>query len=125
MSTKILLCDKIERLPFYSAENDGNGIPVPKAGKAWIIINEANGQFVEDSNLSGSLVIQKLDLVCELSPDESNTIRDVPHIFRIQFSDGSTHIWGSTKIPVTCKGIKGSVLHKQVSLERTSTVLEF
>lgn len=126
MSLKIYLCDKIEWLPYYNAELDANNEIVPKTGKAWTALAEASGQFTEESQDTdaGLLVTQKLEANCELSAADSNIICMTRQLFRLRFSDGTTHIWGSLEYPALCN-IKGSKLQKTLSAVRQTTALEF
>jgi len=127
MGVKIYMCDRIERLPFYSAELDNNDEVVPKSGKSWLSVSNASGQFSEESSdtNAGTLVTQKLDINCDLSVSESNEMAQAPHVFRLRFSDDTVHVWGTPSLPATHKSIKGMVLQKQVSFERQTTQIEF
>jgi len=127
MSAKIYLCNKIERLPIYSVTTDSNGNLIPKTGLNWIPVSEAIGQFeesIKDSD-GGIIAVQKLNVNCELTTDESKELANVPHIFQLRFSDASVHIWGSLLVPVKTTSILGIKLQKQLSLERLSLNLEF
>ena len=127
MSKEIYLCNKIERLPIYSAEMNDNKDIVPKAGKIWLEIAESSGKFVEENKYTsgGILWVQKLNIDCELSNQEVTDIALVPHIYRLYFSDGSIGIYGSIKIPVVEPKITGLKNKKQISFERNSLVSEF
>lgn len=127
MPIEIKLCNKIERLPIYSAMKDENGNIVPKNGKSWIPVPEAQGTFSEESKYSnaGASWFQKLDISCELSRQEVMDIALVPHIYRLYFSNGISGIFGSIENPIVEPKIKGIVTQKQISFERSAKSSEF
>jgi hypothetical protein len=127
MGTKILICDKIEYIPStYVTSIDGEDV-VLNEGKSFSSLELQSGKFTEETQNGdgGDLATQKLNVDTDILLSESVLLKNMPHIFRLYFSDGETKIWGSLNNPVSCHSMTRTKSNTSFSFERKSNISEF
>lgn len=125
MSTKKLLCDKIEFAPAnYISSIDGDEITF-KSGKSFEQLNIRMGLFDEKlkSVTAGDNIIQTLDFSCIGDSTLANLLLN-PGIFRLTFSDSVQFILGSLGNPVRCTKITSTARTLKMVFFRNTTEFE-
>ena len=117
MAARIHVCRKVEYIYVQKVESiDGSSI-VLKSGQSFSEIKVRNAALSEKMQQSkaGDNVNQTLDFVNQFTDNVVTDFMNKALIFRLQFSDGTTIIWGSLDNPVQTSNI-----NKEISAGKTS-----
>ena len=116
MAARIHVCRKVEYIYVQKVESiDGSSI-VLKSGQSFSEIKVRNAALSEKMQQSkaGDNVNQTLDFVNQFTDNVVTDFMNKALIFRLQFSDGTTIIWGSLDNPVQTSNI-----NKEISAGKT------